>query len=72
MRQLDYTVQNEGSIFVITPRNADAAEMLADTFEFISWGEGMVVEDNYIESVLSVLQNFGFTVGREVYNPEAI
>jgi hypothetical protein len=60
----DFTVQNEGSIFLIRPNNADAElHLRANVGEEAQWfGNALVVEHRYVQQIVTVLQLDGFEV----------
>ena len=60
----DFTVSNQGSIFLVTPLNDTARDWLEENISEDSQylGRALAVEHRYIENLLQGLQNEGFNV----------
>jgi len=64
MAQTDFTVQNEGSIFLLHPETEKAKEHLIEhVAEDAQWfGDSLVVEHRYIADLVETLKENEFTV----------
>lgn len=63
----DFTVRNEGSIFLLTPQT-DAAREWADEHlpdDAMTFGPSTVVEHRYIGAIVDGIQGDGLTVAEE-------
>jgi hypothetical protein len=60
----DFTVDNHGSIFILTPNTESAQEKAQEIGddETQHWGTGIVVEPRYIGEIVERLQEEGFTI----------
>jgi hypothetical protein len=63
-RELDFTVYDGGSLFIVTPRTDAAREHLDQVLdeEAQRWGNGVAVEHRYLESFVHQLVDDGFSV----------
>lgn len=61
---MDFTVQNHGSIFLLTPHTDAAEEWIAEHLpeDRMSAGPSVVVEHRYIEDIVAGIQSDGLTV----------
>lgn len=60
----DFTVRNEGSIFLLQPNSAGADAWIEDHIgeDAMLWGRSVVVEHRYILDIVDGIQNDGLTV----------
>lgn len=63
----DFTVRNEGSIFLITPMSEDSKTALAERVdpEATWFGPSLVVEHRYIGDIVEGMSGEGFTFSQE-------
>jgi hypothetical protein len=60
---MDFTVSDEGSIFLITPLTQDAADWFADNLDSdcMMFGNAYAVEHRYVGAILYGAQEDGLT-----------
>lgn len=63
MHTTDFSFIDHGSIVLLMPRTPEAAEHLrSDAFDGAQvWGPAIVVEDGYVDTLISQLAANGFT-----------
>lgn len=62
---LDFTVRNEGTIFILTPNTTWATEWVNEHLpeDATRWANGYVIEHRYISEIVAGIQADGLTVG---------
>jgi hypothetical protein len=63
-KQLDFTVQNEGTIFLLQPLTVAAREWINDNLpeQRLVYGTAVVVEHRYIQDIVQGIINDGLVV----------
>lgn len=64
--QIDFSVLNEGTIAVVTPKTQEAKNWLIENVaineETQWWGPGIVVEHRFLDDLLQGITNDGLTI----------
>ena len=60
----DFTIENYGSIFLLTPASPEAVEWAATYLpeDAQTWGESIVVEPRYIDTIATAIISDGLSV----------
>ena len=61
----DFTLDNEGSIFLLTPNNKRASSWITKNVQVESWqrfGKGVAVDQRYVDDLVNGIQEAGFVV----------
>ena len=60
----DVTVDNEGSIFIVTPHTQEAKDWVAESIasDHQEWCGGVVVESRYVVDLVEAMRDAGLTV----------
>lgn len=58
----DYTVRNEGSVFLVTPNTPEAKAWLKQSTDGQWFGESLAVEHRYVTALVEGLRENGFSV----------
>lgn len=60
----DFTVDGEGSIYILIPHTAEAKAWVAESLsdERMEWGGGIVVEHRYIVDLVHAIRTCGMKV----------
>lgn len=62
-KSADVTVQNEGTILLVRPTTALAAQWLRDNTDGTWFGASLAVEPRYLNDLVDGIVRAGFTVG---------
>ena len=61
---MDFTLQNEGTIYILTP-HSEAAQEWVDEYlpdDAMTWGTGIIVEHRYIETIATAIVADGLEI----------